>query len=101
MTFLSETGEPLVTFTLDELYELERATFNTYESNETMRVLFTEDGSSWFGGPFQLGRAGGFVFPHVLEDALITTQLEGPHNQWDPRTDSYRFAIVEAPLPSQ
>ena len=100
VTFLSEDGEPLVTFTMAELTELERATYGPFPSSGRDRVLFTSDTTSWHGGDFDIESGDGILHLHASQGHLIVSRLDTRGlNPWGLTGEAVQFMIVEAPLP--
>ena len=98
ITFLSEDGDPMVAFTIAELMELERASYGYYSSNDRMRVVFTADLESWYGGDLANDDYW-FISPRLTDDRIIATQLEVPDSPWAAEAEGQRFIIIAAPLP--
>lgn len=97
ITFLSEDGEPLVAFTIAELADLERQTHSVFDSRERLRVLFSDDGSTWYGGEVGTEDSFGWMETHLTGSRIIATQLQG--DAWNPGQNRFEFTILEAPLP--
>ena len=98
VTFLAEDGSPLVSFSLAELAQLEQEISGSPGREQQYRVLYTVDGSQWFGGELGLSEGLAVVGAYIGQDRVTVTQVASPRGPW-PAEVNARIDVWEAELP--